>query len=137
MEFIGILFALFIAMALTLIFALILKNTGPWGGFWTFFILLFFIALGAGQWATSLGPSAWGYYWAPGLVSAIILALALAAASQASKNKHLKNRKEYLREKERDPEETGVTRIVIGSFFWVLLMVLVLIAGFGLLIKVG
>jgi hypothetical protein len=137
MEFIGILFALFIAMALTLIFALILRNTGPWGGFWTFFVLLFFIALGAGEWAAPRGPSAWGYYWVPGLVSAFILALMLAAASPGSKKKYLRNRKKYLTEKEGDKEEEAVvTAVVISSFFWVLLLVLVLIAGFGLLTRI-
>lgn len=62
MEFIGILFALFFAIMLTAVFRLAFKNTGPWGGFWIFFTLMFFISLAAGEWAAHRGPSAWGYY---------------------------------------------------------------------------
>jgi hypothetical protein len=83
MSFAGILFALFYAFILTVIFSLAFKNTGPWGGFWAFFFLLFFVSLGAGEWAAPAGPVAWGYYWAPGLIAAVIFALLLAAVAPA------------------------------------------------------
>lgn len=140
MEFIGILFALFFAIILTAIFGLALKRTGPWSGFWVFFILLFFIALGAGEWAAPRGPSAWGYYWAPGLIAAIIFALILAAATPAetpSINRKMKNRlKSEEAEEPEEAEETIVVTAMLGVFFWILIVVLAIIAIIGLASRV-
>jgi hypothetical protein len=58
MEFVRIVFALFFAAVLTVIFNLSFNNTGRWKGFWVFFALFVFISLGAGQWAAPRGPSA-------------------------------------------------------------------------------
>ncbi|MCX2452389.1 hypothetical protein OQX61_14030 [Pedobacter sp. PLR] len=137
MEFIGILFALFFAIMLTAVFSLAFRNTGPWGGFWTFFILLFFISLAAGEWAAQRGPSAWGYYWAPGFIAAIVVALLLAATSPDSaaerarkRAKELRNRPEGARE-----AEVSVAATVLGIFFWILIVVLALIALAGVVSK--
>jgi hypothetical protein len=134
MEFIGILFSLFFAIILTALFSLVFKNTGPWGGFWIFFILLFFIALGAGEWAAPRGPAIWGYYWAPGLIAAIIFALLLAAAGAASSSSE--NRSKSTDAEKIDEEEEVVITTVIGVFFWVLIGILAIIALTGLAIKI-
>lgn len=135
MEFIGIIFALFFAIILTAIFSLPFRNTGPWGGFWVFFILLFFISLGAGEWAAPRGPSAWGYYWAPGLIAAVIFALLLAAAAPGSSSKPRKrNLKSTAPTQEMidESEEAIVATTVIGIFFWILIIALALIAIAGI-----
>ena len=136
MEFIGILFSLFFAVVLTSIFSLGLKNTGPWAGFWVFFILLFFISLGVGEWAAPRGPSAWGYYWAPGLIAAIIFGLIIAAASPDSSTSVRRKRSakhSVTQEEINAANETAVATTVIGAFFWLLIIVLIVIAIGGLL----
>lgn len=135
MEFIGILFALLFATILTAFFNLVFRNTGPWSGFWVFFILLFFIALGAGEWAAPRGPSAWGYYWVPGLVAAIILALVLAAVTPRVPYPASRKRKEVVETPE-EREEKVVIGAMVGVFFWILLSVLVLVAIAGVAIKI-
>lgn len=127
MEFIGILFSLFFAVIITAIFSLALKRTGPWGGFWVFFILMFFISFGAGEWAAQRGPSAWGYYWAPGLIAAIIFALVLAATSPGS---HASQRNSKHRSDVNTKENTEVefSAAVFGIFFWILIVLLAVIA---------
>jgi len=136
MEFIGILFSLFFAVIITAIFNLAFKSTGPWGGFWVFFILTFFISLGAGEWAAHRGPSAYGYYWVPGLVAAIVFALVLAAASPRTSPLRKKNDKSHLSPEERiSEEEISVAAAVLGIFFWILIVTLILIAIAGLVSK--
>jgi hypothetical protein len=130
MEFIGIFFSLFFAIMLTAIFSLAFRNTGPWRGFWVFFILLFFVALGAGEWAAPRGPAAWGYYWVPGLLAAVILSLILAAAAPSSPRKL---RRTATGPEEDLPGETAATLAVIGVFFWCLIFVLLAVVISGLL----
>lgn len=131
MEFIGILFSLFFAVIITVVFSLAFKNTGPWGGFWIFFILMFFISFGAGEWAAQRGPSAWGYYWAPGLIAAIVFALVLAATSPGSHapRSNLKHRSNV---DTKENTEVGFSTAVFGVFFWILIVLLALIAIAGL-----
>lgn len=131
MEFIGILFSLFFAVIITVVFSLAFKNTGPWGGFWVFFILMFFISFGAGEWAAQRGPSAWGYYWAPGLIAAIVFALVLAATSPGSHapRSNLKHRSNV---DTKENTEVGFSTAVFGVFFWILIVLLALIAIAGL-----
>ena len=119
MEFIGILFALFFALIITSIFSFVVRRTGPWSGFWVFFILLFFISLGAGEWAAPRGPVAWGYYWAPGLIAALIFALVLAAATPTPRSSH--------RTTGNDDIESGAA-VVLDIFFWVLIVILIVAA---------
>lgn len=138
MGFIGILFALFFAIVLTAFFRLVFRNTGPWAGFWTFFILLFFISLAAGEWAAQRGPSVWGYYWAPGFIAAFVVGLVLAAAAPGpvvDQTKKLKNGAEDAPEEEITDLEVAVAAAVIGIFFWIVIIVLALIALAGLVIK--
>lgn len=134
MEFIGILFSLFFAVIITVVFSLAFKNTGPWGGFWVFFILMFFISFGAGEWAAQRGPSAWGYYWAPGLIAAIVFALVLAATSPKSHGPR-RNIEQRSNVDTKENTEVAVSAAVFGIFFWMLIVLLALIAIAGLLSK--
>lgn len=136
MEFIGILFALFFAIILTAVFRLVFKNTGPWAEFWAFFVLLFFVSLAAGEWAAPRGPSLWGYYWAPGLIAAFVVGLVIAAASPRSTTKQKRRLKNEVEVEEEIREfEVGVTVVVFGVFYWILIVILALIALSGLVIK--
>ncbi|WP_316838446.1 hypothetical protein [Pedobacter gandavensis] len=138
MEFVGIMFALFFAIILTAFFSLVFKNTGPWAGFWTFFVLLFFVSLATGEWAAQRGPTAWGYYWAPGFIAAFLVGLLLASVSpnsDAKRTSKLKNRPEHSANEELRDFEVAVVTVVLGFFFWSLLVVLALLAIAGIVIK--
>ncbi|MBB2148245.1 hypothetical protein [Pedobacter gandavensis] len=138
MAFIGILFALFFAIILTAVFRLFFHNSGSWAEFWSFFVLLFFVSLAAGEWAAPRGPSVWGYYWVPGLISAFVVGLVIVAVSPHStmkRTRRSKNRKEDAVEEEIREFEVGVAVVVFGVFYCIVIVLLALIALSGLVIK--
>lgn len=128
MEFSGILFALLYAVVLTLIFAWLFKNTGPWPGFWAFSLLIFLVALAVGEWAIPTGPSAWGYHWVPGLIASVILALVLAAVKPAARS--ISSINKDISDVDQANEQTA---LVITLFFWIVVIVLILIGVGGML----
>lgn len=134
MEFIGILFSFFIAVVITAVFSFVLKRTGPWAGFWIFFLLMFFISFAAGEWAAPRGPSMLGYYWVPGLVAAVVVALVLASATPGESSSHKKQRADI--ENEVNDAEATVASAVLGIFFWLLIVVLAFAAIAGVLARV-
>jgi hypothetical protein len=76
------LIALAVALMLTAAFAAF-DATGPWAGFWVFFVLVLLVAWAAGVWVRPFGPAVWGIAWAPYLVFGLIAALIVAAAAPA------------------------------------------------------
>jgi hypothetical protein len=82
----GVLFSLFYAVILTLIYTLFFRNKGPWSSFLKFFIILFLIGTVSQLWLLPVGPVAWGFNWLPGLLTAIIVALLIAAVSPSGEN---------------------------------------------------
>jgi hypothetical protein len=77
----GIVVALMTAVILTLIFALGVHRTGPWARWWAFFMIIFLVAWAAGLWLTPAGPVYWDTAWLPILITGILVALFLAAAT--------------------------------------------------------
>jgi hypothetical protein len=75
------LIALVVAMLLTVAFAAMFDATGPWSGFWAFFVVTLLVAWAAGVWVRPFGPPLWGIYWAPYLTFGLIAALIVAAAT--------------------------------------------------------
>jgi hypothetical protein len=113
------LFALVVALVLTGIFFLLLRNRGPWSLWWAFFLVVFLGALAGGVWAAPFGPALFDVYWLPILISGLIFALLLAAASPR-------------RSIRRPVENTGQPAPAreepyLSYLFWVLLTVLFLV----------
>lgn len=147
---IQVLFALFIAIILTAVFHGIFRTTGPWRGFWAFFLIVFFAAVAAGLWIVPVGPSAWGYYWIPGFLAAIVFALLLAAATPHTpgtkfEKKARKAEKEITKTYTYNPAgqagnpddlyigDRPVQGAVMGGFFWLLITLLVIIVVAGVI----
>lgn len=115
-----------LALLIGLIFYYGFKSRGPWGSFWTFFLVIFFGIWIAALWVNPVGPIYWGVAWLDLIFVGILLALILAAASPLKK-------KDF-----EDPEAKVTTErynhtgAVVGAFFWIMLLffVLAVIAGF-------
>jgi hypothetical protein len=115
-------FAVIIALIIGSIFSFGFKRSGPWGAFWIFVLLLFFAALAARLWITPIGPTYYGFAWLPTIFFVFLFALLLSASSEP--NYPGRNQ---LREATAVPEEEIKTGPVLGIFFWIM-MVFLLIA---------
>lgn len=113
--------ALAIAGLVTAAFALLFGRRGPWARSSLFFLLIFLAAWAGGVWITPIGPPMWGVYWLPFLVVAVLFAFLLAAATPPERPP--RSRIEAW-EQER---EMATTALVVETFFWLLLVSLVLI----------
>ena len=124
---IGILYLVSIAFLITFFFVFLLKNRGPWGSFWAFFVVILLAVFAADVWVQPIGPYCFNeIYWVPPLAVGLLIALLLAATTPSPKT-----RSELELEKEKI-EENRKTNFALGTFFWVLfsLLLVLVIAGF-------
>lgn len=145
----GVLFSLFYAIILTVIFAVLFKKD-PWNSFWKFFLILFLVGAVSQFWLRPAGPVAWNYYWLPGLLSAVIVALLLVAVYPLGKSIHVKKNKS--KEEGTPPELTAASyhsphspegrqadaserNAGTSIFFWALIILLSLLFIAGLFIE--
>ena len=126
MNALGLVYSASIALLTTLFFAYALRIRGPWGNFWTFFIVLLLAVLAANLWVRPIGPSYQGIYWIPPIAAGFLVASILAASTPSSRSKsRLKqNTEEYI--------ERKANAIALGSFFWFVVIFLIILVLMGL-----
>ncbi len=127
MTFLGVLFTILIAFLVGALFYYIFKSTGPWGTFWSFLLILILAGLAGSFWINPVGPVFWDIAFLPVLFVVFIFALLLAAATPPS-------RRETGEYRSGEPSEDEAGAIAIGSFFWILMSILLIIALWGALI---
>lgn len=128
MAFVEIIITVLTAFFVGILFYYGFKSSGPWGTFWSFLVILILAGLAATAWITPVGPAIWGYAWFPTLMVILIFALLLSAATPT---RH-RRRRELNLEKETEPSEEETAAIAIGGFFWILLLILLGIAFWGI-----
>jgi hypothetical protein len=129
MIFFEILGILIIALVIGLVFSLIFKVRGPWGSFWTLFIIVLLAVWAADLWLTPAGPVVWDLAWIPLIFVAIVVALLLAAAESGTRKPKSSS--------ETPDEVTSVepdTAIKVSAMFWIILLFLILAILVGLFI---
>lgn len=127
MIFFSLLYLISLAAILTFLFAKLLRVRGPWGSFWTFFSVTLLAVIAADLWIEPIGPYYGDIYWLPPLVVGLIIAFLLAATSPP--NKPIPRLKEPLNEM----VEKQSTVIALGTFFWFLLILMLLLIVLGFL----
>ena len=123
----GIFYLVLIAFLITFFFSFMLRKSGPWGTFWTFFIIIFLVVAAAYLWIGPVGPRFMEeIYWVPPLAVGLIIALILAATSPPPKTKS------ELEIQKKEIAEGKKATLALGTFFWFLLgfMMILVIAGF-------
>jgi len=114
-----VLFAMLLALLLTFLFVVVLRWRGPWPGFLAFLAVLFLATWAGGVWIRPAGPLAFGLYWVPFIITALVVALLLAAAGPPRRSKI-----ETIHQvKER---EQGVT-LAINHVLWSVIAVLAIL----------
>ena len=121
MVFVEALFALAVALFLTVVFAVFGRQAKTPARVIVFFLVVFLGAWAGGIWITPVGPSILGVYWvsffAAGLLFALVLE-AVAAFSARPEDPHSGHVQE-------DKKEEREIESVLGAFFWVLLAMFV------------
>jgi len=127
MIFFGLLYLIGIAVLITFIFTKLMRVSGPWGSFWTFFSIILLAILAADFWIAPVGPYYEDIYWLPPLVVGVIMAFLLAATSPPNKRRRTKAEEPLYQVVEDHPGT-----LALGAFFWFLLilMLLLVVAGF-------
>ena len=128
------LLALLIAVVLTWFFTVAVGTTGPWSGFWVFFILILLFSWTMGLWVRPMGPALWGVYWMPYLVFGVVLALVIAAATPLDDRAQRSQRHSRVPHSE-TPDELAVagTVVAVGVFVWIALVVMAVAIATGYL----
>ncbi|MFD2515214.1 hypothetical protein ACFSRY_15175 [Pontibacter locisalis] len=129
----GFIAVLLIAFIVGAVFYFLFKSKGPWGSFWTFFLVVLLGVSLAYVWVRPFGPVYWGVAFFPLLFIGLLFALLLAAATPPGRNRNA-TRRGYSPgtpedgQSEISPEDD---RTVLGIFFWtaVILFAALLIAG--------
>ena len=126
MNALGFAYSASIALIITLFFASAFRTRGPWGNFWTFFIILLLAVLAAHLWVRPIGPSYQGIYWIPPIAAGFLVASILAASTPPSKPVS------RLKQSTEDYIERRANAITLGTFFWFVVVFMIILVLIGL-----
>lgn len=121
----GLLYLIGITLLITLFFSYILRVRGPWGSFWTFFVVTLLAVVAADMWIQPAGPVYWGTYWLPPLAVGLLIAFILAATIPSPR------RRAELSLKRDKLAKQKAEAVAVGTFFWFLLLFMLVIVILG------
>jgi small-conductance mechanosensitive channel len=121
MIFVECLFALAVALFLTVVFAVIGRQAKTPVRVLVFFLVVFLGAWAGGIWITPVGPSLLGVYWLSFFAAGLIFALILEAVAAFS----ARPAESQARDIQKDKKEEREIESVLGAFFWALLLMFV------------
>ncbi|MGC9342930.1 MAG: hypothetical protein ACP5E3_09540 [Bacteroidales bacterium] len=125
MNTFGLLYLVGIALLITLFFSFILRVRGPWGSFWTFFVITLLAVVAADMWIQPVGPVYWDTYWLPPLAVGLLIAFILAATTPSPRT-----RAELEEGRNRIAKEHAES-VAVGIFFWFLLIIMLIVVVLG------
>lgn len=119
-----VIFALIIAISISIIISMALRRQGPRKGFFLLFVTIFLITLAGGLWLSPAGPYGRGIYWLPFIV---VGGLGSYILYLRAPRKPPYGRKETLETLDRIAESKQLeklTYLTLDLFFWVILVFL-------------
>jgi len=127
MFFVDFVFALVFALLFTFILVAVFgrRGPGPYSGFVFFLVLLFFAIWAGGVWLVPVGPPLWGRSWLTFLLVGLFLALIIAASLPPARRTRAQAG-EKAADVALDSREEKI-ELALGTFFWVLLVVCLVI----------
>lgn len=130
MFILDLLFALSIALILTLVFFGVFRNRAPWIYFVAFFVIVFLASWAGGLWIIPFGPTMFSVTWLPFSLAGLFFALLLvgAAANRPTTYQH---------ETVEQRETKGAVSLIFIISFWILVIGLVVAIILGYLSDVS
>lgn len=140
MEIIGgIIATVFVAILISSLFFYAFNARGPWGSFWTFFLVILLIIWAASLWLRPVGPMFWGIAWIPLVFAGLLFALLLASLP-SSHNSDERRRKMIDKEMPVDQaevnrrEDLNRTAATVTGLFWIFMIILLIVILVGYMI---
>jgi hypothetical protein len=127
MEIIG---AIIVAVIISSIFYFAADARGPWGSFWTFFVIVLLAVWAASLWIVPFGYIYWEIAWIPLFFIGLVIAFLLAALSSTPPRFRRTSKGSDVVNASEEPERTYAA---IGLMFWLFigLMLVAIIAGYA------
>ena len=127
MVWVDITVVMAIALILTAVFAGGFRRTGPWEGWWVFFLVVVLGGWMAALWARPIGPPVYGVAWLPILCVGLVLALLMAAATPPREHRIDRGSPEDLDHPSTADQPRGDTAevaraVTLSMFFWIMIL---------------
>ncbi|MFW5644702.1 MAG: hypothetical protein ACOCZL_02205 [Bacteroidota bacterium] len=120
----GLFYLISLALVITLFFTHILRIKGPWGSFWTFFLIILLAVVTGEAWVEPMGPYYKDVYWLPPLAVGLVIALLLASTTPSPKTRS------RIAEKRKESDKKS-SALALGTFFWFLLIFMLVLVVLG------
>lgn len=131
----GILSVLLVAILISTIFFYVFNTKGPWGSFWTFFLIILLCVWISQIWIQPFGPLYFGIAWLTLATAGLLAALLLAAIP----SQHSHQKRSIIPPKQKDPDPAGNSSYesfsrktaTISGIFWIFMVILLLVIVLG------
>lgn len=131
----GIFSVLLVTILISTIFFYAFDTKGPWGSFWTFFIVVLLCVWIANLWIQPIGPLFYGIAWITLSIVGLLAALLLAAAPQSAHKKEprIMNVQEADLNSESEKRYQSFSRktATISGIFWIVMIILLIVVILG------
>lgn len=133
----GIIATVFVAILISSLFYYAFNARGPWGSFWTFFLVILLVIWATSLWMRPIGPLFWGIAWIPLFFVGLLFALLLASLSSPHDRRGDKRSEMIDEEMPVDRAEVGRrqdlnrTAATVSGLFWAFMIILLLIILLG------
>lgn len=136
----GILGTILVAILISALFYYAFNARGPWGSFWSFFLVLLLIIWAASLWVRPIGPMYWGVAWIPLFLVGLVFALLLAAiptsdtGNEARRGEMIDEEMPVDRAEVNRRQDLNRTAATVSGLFWVFMVILLLIIIIGYMV---
>lgn len=136
----GIFGTILVAILISALFYYAFNARGPWGSFWSFFLVILLIIWAASLWVRPIGPVYWGVAWIPLFLVGLVFALLLAAIPTSDTGKE--SRRGEMIDEEMPVDRAEVNRrqdlnrtaATVSGLFWLFMVILLLVIIIGYMV---
>jgi hypothetical protein len=125
MFLVDLLLAFVVALLFTAMLSAVFHNSGPWGIWWVFLLVVFLATWAGGLWLTPFGPTLFDVAWLPFLFVGLIVTLILAAVVPPARPPRTYG------EAVAEVQAQEAALAAFSIFFWIMLLGLILVIMLG------
>lgn len=131
-DFVQLLAVVLAALFFTTISLFVFHSRGPWGSYWSSFLLMFLGIWAAQVWIEPIGPVWAGVAWLPLLLAGVYLSVLLIPVGPAPQDQPEQQNETMQKQHIKQRKEDWTFRVLNASF-WLMLLLFVLVVVLGYL----